>query len=40
MGLAARNGEEVRGPLSAGTLVAVQGAYELQDGMGVRTGPK
>ena len=31
---------EVRGAIDAGTLVAVQGAYELQDGMGVRTGPK
>ena len=31
---------EVRGAITAGTLVAVQGAYELQDGMGVRTGPK
>lgn len=27
---------EVSGPLAAGTLVAVQGAYELQDGMSVR----
>lgn len=27
---------EVEGPLSAGQPVAVQGAYELQDGMGVR----
>ena len=31
---------EVRGPLAAGALVAVQGAYELQDGMGVRTAPR
>ena len=31
---------EVRGAIDAGTLVAVQGAYELQDGMGVRIGPK
>ena len=31
---------EVRGAVDAGTLVAVQGAYELQDGMGVRTGPR
>ncbi len=29
---------EVRGDLRPGTLVAVQGAYELQDGMAVRTG--
>ena len=29
---------EVKGPLAAGALVAVQGAYELQDGMSVRTG--
>ena len=29
---------EVRGPLAAGAVVAVQGAYELQDGMSVRTG--
>jgi hypothetical protein len=29
---------EIRGPLSAGAQVAVQGAYELQDGMSVRTG--
>lgn len=28
---------EVSGPLSPGTQVAVQGAYELQDGMSVRT---
>ena len=28
---------EVRGPLPPGAMVAVQGAYELQDGMGVRT---
>lgn len=27
---------EVKGPLAAGSLVAVQGAYELQDGMSVR----
>ena len=31
---------EVSGPITAGTMVAVQGAYELQDGMSVRTaGP-
>ena len=29
---------EVSGPISAGTMVAVQGAYELQDGMSVRAG--
>ncbi len=29
---------EVSGPLRSGQQVAVQGAYELQDGMGVRTG--
>ena len=28
---------EVQGALSPGAMVAVQGAYELQDGMGVRT---
>ena len=28
---------EVKGPLAAGAQVAVQGAYELQDGMSVRT---
>ncbi len=28
---------EVSGPISAGQMVAVQGAYELQDGMSVRT---
>jgi RND family efflux transporter MFP subunit len=28
---------EVTGPISAGQMVAVQGAYELQDGMAVRT---
>ena len=31
---------EVKGPLAAGTLVAVQGAYELQDGMSVRTAAR
>ena len=29
---------EISGPVAAGAMVAVQGAYELQDGMGVRTG--
>ena len=28
---------EISGPVSAGALIAVQGAYELQDGMGIRT---
>ncbi len=31
---------EVAGPLTAADQVAVAGAYELQDGMAVRTGPR
>ncbi len=30
---------EISGPIAAGAMVAVQGAYELQDGMGVRAAP-
>ncbi|HEY5410504.1 MAG TPA: efflux RND transporter periplasmic adaptor subunit [Caulobacteraceae bacterium] len=30
---------EISGPIADGAMIAVQGAYELQDGMGVRTAP-